>query len=156
MGRALRSHASTLFFTVVVGFRSFRCTLPRCDLRLNRFTQLVTPHPPRHHNNPRPWLAPIYPHSSGSTALFSSPASRMMAGNKSPGTAAAAAAPRPRQQTVLAENVFEAPGRQFRPEKICVILRGLPGSGKSHVARLLRDLESVRLWPRGAPSMLNE
>lgn len=50
--------------------------------------------------------------------------------------------PRPRQ-TVSAENVFKAPGREFRPEKICVILRGLPGSGKSHVSRLLRDLEHV-------------
>lgn len=72
-----------------------------------------------------------------------------MGGNKSQGGPAAAAAapppPRPRQQTVFAENVFEAPGRQFRPEKMCVILRGLPGSGKSHVARLLRDLESVRV-----------
>ncbi|CAN0483940.1 unnamed protein product, partial [Ectocarpus sp. 8 AP-2014] len=75
----------------------------------------------------------------------------MLAGNKSgphgvpaPNSAAAAAAtalPRPRQ-TVFAENVFESPGRRFRPEKICVILRGLPGSGKSHVARLLRDLEN--------------
>ncbi|CAN0524603.1 unnamed protein product, partial [Ectocarpus sp. 12 AP-2014] len=59
-----------------------------------------------------------------------------------PSSAAAAnALPRPRQ-TVFAENVFESPGRRFRPEKICVILRGLPGSGKSHVARLLRDLEN--------------
>lgn len=58
--------------------------------------------------------------------------------------AAAATPPPPRpRQTVFAESVFEAPGRQFRPEKICVILRGLPGSGKSHVARLLRDLENV-------------
>lgn len=87
---------------------------------------------------------------------FSSPATRTMGGNKSQETTAAAPppAPRPRQQTVLAENVFEAPGRQFRPEKICVILRGLPGSGKSHVARLLRDLESVRFCGNVDLSML--
>lgn len=77
---------------------------------------------------------------------------RVMGGNKPlpagpvgaplPHQPAAILPPRPRQ-TVFAENVFEAPGRHFRPEKICVILRGLPGSGKSHVARLLRDLENV-------------
>lgn len=50
--------------------------------------------------------------------------------------------PRPRQK-VDAENVFKEPGRRYRPDKICIILRGLPGSGKSHVARLLRDLENV-------------
>ncbi|CAN0468969.1 unnamed protein product, partial [Hapterophycus canaliculatus] len=58
------------------------------------------------------------------------------------GGAVPTAAQRPRQQVVDAENVFEQPGRRFRPEKICIILRGLPGSGKSHVARLLRDLEN--------------
>lgn len=70
----------------------------------------------------------------------------MLGGNK-PAAAAPQAAVMPRQQqqqTVPAESVFEAPGRRYRPEKICVILRGLPGSGKSHVARLLRDLENVR------------
>ena len=33
------------------------------------------------------------------------------------------------------------PGRSGRPKRIAVLLRGLPGSGKSHVARLIRDKE---------------
>ncbi|CAM9291058.1 unnamed protein product [Scytosiphon promiscuus] len=98
----------------------------------------------------------------GQASLLSrhSPASRMMAGSTANSTTSAAASaaavagagaiapappppvPRPRQQTVDAENVFQQPGRRFRPDKICIILRGLPGSGKSHVARLLRDVES--------------
>jgi hypothetical protein len=32
-------------------------------------------------------------------------------------------------------------GRQARPKRLAVLLRGLPGSGKSHVARLLRERE---------------
>ncbi|CAG9467277.1 unnamed protein product [Pedinophyceae sp. YPF-701] len=33
------------------------------------------------------------------------------------------------------------PGRLARPERLVVVLRGIPGSGKSHVARAIRDLE---------------
>jgi YLP motif-containing protein 1 len=33
------------------------------------------------------------------------------------------------------------PGRLKRPERICIVLRGLPGAGKSRVARTLRDIE---------------
>lgn len=51
-------------------------------------------------------------------------------------------APRPREK-VDVDSVFKLPGRRIRPDKVCVILRGLPGSGKSHVTRLLRDLENV-------------
>lgn len=109
---------------------------------------------------PKSKLLPPFsgPRLSAPSSLCS-PASRMMAGASNNTTSVAAPAgavagaggtapppvPRPRQQSVDAENVFEQPGRRFRPEKICIILRGLPGSGKSHVARLLRDLENVSL-----------
>merc|ERR1712106_1218309 len=33
------------------------------------------------------------------------------------------------------------PGRSSRPPKIVIILRGIPGSGKSHLARLIKDKE---------------
>ncbi|TRY86293.1 hypothetical protein DNTS_016117 [Danionella cerebrum] len=39
------------------------------------------------------------------------------------------------------EDILKLPGRSTRPERIVVIMRGLPGSGKSHVAKLIRDKE---------------
>jgi len=39
------------------------------------------------------------------------------------------------------EDIIAKPGRLTRPKKICVILRGPPGSGKSHVAKLLKEKE---------------
>ena len=38
--------------------------------------------------------------------------------------------------------LFLPPGRHSRPRKLAIILRGLPGSGKSHAARLIKDLET--------------
>ena len=37
--------------------------------------------------------------------------------------------------------LVQAPGRAKRPKRIAIVLRGPPGSGKSHLARLLRDAE---------------
>ncbi|XP_023259238.1 YLP motif-containing protein 1 isoform X2 [Seriola lalandi dorsalis] len=39
------------------------------------------------------------------------------------------------------DDILKPPGRSSRPERIVIIMRGLPGSGKSHVARLIRDKE---------------
>ncbi|XP_032441201.1 YLP motif-containing protein 1 isoform X1 [Xiphophorus hellerii] len=39
------------------------------------------------------------------------------------------------------DDILKAPGRLSRPERIVIIMRGLPGSGKSHVAKLIRDKE---------------
>ncbi|XP_050432303.1 uncharacterized protein LOC126840529 isoform X2 [Adelges cooleyi] len=39
------------------------------------------------------------------------------------------------------ETLLCPPGRANRPEKIVIILRGLPGSGKSHVAKLIKEKE---------------
>lgn len=38
-------------------------------------------------------------------------------------------------------DLLSGPGQAKRPKKIAVILRGLPGSGKSLIARRLRDAE---------------
>lgn len=37
--------------------------------------------------------------------------------------------------------MFRKPGREARPSRLVVILRGLPGSGKSYLAKALRDVE---------------
>lgn len=39
-------------------------------------------------------------------------------------------------------DLLEPPGRYIRPPKIIVILRGLPGSGKTHFAKSIRAKES--------------
>ncbi|XP_041832240.1 YLP motif-containing protein 1 isoform X2 [Melanotaenia boesemani] len=39
------------------------------------------------------------------------------------------------------DDILKPPGRLSRPERIVIIMRGLPGSGKSHVAKLIRDKE---------------
>ncbi len=41
-------------------------------------------------------------------------------------------------EVVMVEDLLLPPGRYGRPSKIVVILRGLPGSGKSHFARLIK------------------
>ncbi|KAJ7956350.1 YLP motif-containing protein 1 [Quillaja saponaria] len=40
-----------------------------------------------------------------------------------------------------ASHLFKQPYRSTRPDHIVIILRGLPGSGKSYMAKMLRDLE---------------
>lgn len=49
--------------------------------------------------------------------------------------------PPPPQTTIYKSIDFFGNGRRNRPPKICVILRGLPGSGKSSLARQIRDIE---------------
>jgi predicted kinase len=43
--------------------------------------------------------------------------------------------------TVKVADILKRPGRLKRPERIFIILRGLPGAGKTRVARTLRDIE---------------
>ncbi|XP_050343990.1 YLP motif-containing protein 1-like isoform X2 [Nymphalis io] len=46
------------------------------------------------------------------------------------------------QHIVMIDDILEPPGRDMRPEKIVIILRGPPGSGKSYLAKLIRDKEA--------------
>uniref|UniRef100_A0A1Q3F4V8 YLP motif-containing protein 1 n=1 Tax=Culex tarsalis TaxID=7177 RepID=A0A1Q3F4V8_CULTA len=39
------------------------------------------------------------------------------------------------------EDLLMKPGRFQRPPKICFVMRGLPGSGKSYLARMIKDCE---------------
>lgn len=45
------------------------------------------------------------------------------------------------RNTISIDEVLLPPGRMSRPKRICIILRGPPGSGKSYVARLIKDKE---------------
>ncbi|KAK2663985.1 hypothetical protein Ddye_002559 [Dipteronia dyeriana] len=44
-------------------------------------------------------------------------------------------------KVVNALHLFKQPLRASRPDHIVIVLRGLPGSGKSYLAKILRDLE---------------
>ncbi len=45
-------------------------------------------------------------------------------------------------EMVQISDLLEPPGRYIRPPKIVVIFRGLPGAGKSHVAKLVKSKEA--------------
>ncbi|KAM4663509.1 YLP motif-containing protein 1 [Discoglossus pictus] len=51
--------------------------------------------------------------------------------------------PRPEKKPEIrnVDDLLKKPGRESRPERIVIIMRGLPGSGKTHVAKLIRDKE---------------
>ncbi|KAG9283176.1 YLP motif-containing protein 1 isoform X1 [Astyanax mexicanus] len=44
-------------------------------------------------------------------------------------------------ETKNVEDILKPPGRSNRPDRVVIIMRGLPGSGKSHLAKLIRDKE---------------
>ena len=44
----------------------------------------------------------------------------------------------PRIEVVKVEDLLILPGRRTRPPQIVVILRGLPGSGKTYVGKLIK------------------
>lgn len=58
-------------------------------------------------------------------------------------TAPAAAQPLPQLTADALGLLVPGPARTARPKKLAVLLRGLPGSGKSHVARLMREREAA-------------
>lgn len=41
------------------------------------------------------------------------------------------------------KDLLDFPGRSYRPSKIVFIIRGLPGSGKTHLARLIKENEET-------------
>ena len=44
----------------------------------------------------------------------------------------------PKVETVSIDDLLIPPGRKHRPPQIVVILRGLPGSGKTYVGKLIK------------------
>ncbi|CAG0899679.1 unnamed protein product [Darwinula stevensoni] len=47
----------------------------------------------------------------------------------------------PKPEAILIDDLLVPPGRKNRPPYLVVILRGLPGSGKSYVTRLIKEKE---------------
>ena len=52
-----------------------------------------------------------------------------------------AAPPKPSGACVMIDSLLTGEGRRSRPPKMVIILRGVPGSGKSHLAKLIKDRE---------------
>ena len=48
---------------------------------------------------------------------------------------------RPKSRIVLIDDLLKPPTRDFRPQNIVIILRGLPGSGKTYFAKLIKEKE---------------
>ena len=47
----------------------------------------------------------------------------------------------PAKAVTNAASIFHKPGRASRPKRVAIVLRGLPGSGKSYTAKKLKDIE---------------
>ncbi|XP_014769878.1 death-inducer obliterator 1 [Octopus bimaculoides] len=60
--------------------------------------------------------------------------------------------PETKAEVVSADDLLCKPGRDKRPHQVVVIIRGLPGSGKTYVSKLIRDKETNNGGP--APRML--
>ena len=65
----------------------------------------------------------------------------IMGGVGSPMSGRPGPPPRPSGSQVRVDSLVQLPGRLSRPPRLAVILRGLPGAGKSHVAKLLKEKE---------------
>lgn len=87
--------------------------------------------------SPPPPLPPSHPSSMFATSSAMAPpsASYPQMPNASPSLA-------PTQSKVIdVSYLLKPPHRSTRPDHFVIILRGLPGSGKSYLAKLLRDIE---------------
>jgi len=49
---------------------------------------------------------------------------------------------KPSGNNVMIDSLISSPGRSSRPPKIVIVLRGLPGAGKSHLAKLIKEKET--------------
>jgi hypothetical protein len=47
----------------------------------------------------------------------------------------------PTNRIVLIDDLLRPPSREFRPQNLVIILRGLPGSGKTYIAKMIKEKE---------------
>jgi len=67
-----------------------------------------------------------------------------------------APAPPPKAETVVIDDILCDPGRKRRPRNIAILIRGAPGSGKSHLAKLIKEKEHAESSSGGtAPRILS-
>ncbi|CAN7023515.1 hypothetical protein IGI04_023855 [Brassica rapa subsp. trilocularis] len=85
--------------------------------------------------SPPPPLPPSHPSSMFTTATSNSSASYPQMPNASPSLAPTLS------KVIDVSHLLKPPHRSTRPDHFVIILRGLPGSGKSYLAKLLRDIE---------------
>lgn len=58
-------------------------------------------------------------------------------------------------ETVLIEDILVEPKRSTRPKQLVIILRGLPGSGKTYFAKLIKVKKSYSLRRKSLLILLN-
>ena len=51
-------------------------------------------------------------------------------------------APEPQGDKVTIDDLIQPPGRYVRPPKLVIIFRGLPGAGKTFIAKYVKGQES--------------
>ncbi|ESQ31639.1 hypothetical protein EUTSA_v10003777mg [Eutrema salsugineum] len=95
----------------------------------------VSPPPPLPPSNP----SSLFPFTANSSATVSPPPSSYpQMPNASPSSTQLAPT---RSKVMDVSHLLKPPHRSTRPDHFVIILRGLPGSGKSYLAKLLRDIE---------------
>lgn len=92
---------------------------------------------------------PSRPFNTGGDARHRSPVCRSSRQSAAPGRPG----PRPITPSVDIADLIRVPGRDTRPPNLVIILRGLPGSGKTHLAKLIKDEEIGN--KTGAPRILS-
>ena len=91
---------------------------------------------------PQHWQQSQHQHAQQQHQTAPAPTQSMPA----PAMADPAAAPHTVQQPAAkiitdAASIFQKPDRAMRPKRLAIVLRGLPGSGKSFIAKKLKDIE---------------
>jgi len=94
----------------------------------------VSPPPPLPSSHP----SSLFPVTTNSSPTIPPSSSYPQMPNASPSSAQLAPT---RSKVIDVSHLLKPPHRSTRPDHFVIILRGLPGSGKSYLAKLLRDVE---------------
>ncbi|CAH8280597.1 unnamed protein product [Arabidopsis lyrata] len=98
----------------------------------------VSPPPPLPPSHPPSHPSSLFPVTTNSSPTIPPSSSLPQMPNASPSSAQLAPT---RSKVIDVSHLLKPPHRSTRPDHFVVILRGLPGSGKSYLAKLLRDIE---------------
>ncbi|KAG7538941.1 P-loop containing nucleoside triphosphate hydrolase [Arabidopsis suecica] len=98
----------------------------------------VYPPPPLPPSHPPSHPSSLFPVTTNSSPTIPPSSSYPQMPNASPSSAQLAPT---RSKVIDVSHLLKPPHRSTRPDHFVIILRGLPGSGKSYLAKLLRDIE---------------